>query len=172
MDLNSPAVFWTAYTVCNILAMAALLVCLERPLLARLTYSLFFGVASVLNMCVAFFQPEAFLDLAQYSLVPIYKSFILGWFSQHTQGFILGVATLQLWVALSIWAKGWFFRAGVTTGIVLLALLLPLGLGAAFPAPLNLAIGLRLLLNRQSAQYLWPSFFEKYLKPKSRLSVY
>ena len=172
MDLNSPFVFWTAYTVCNFLAMAVLLVGLERALLARLAYSLLFGVTSLLNVYLAFFHPEAYLALARYSLVPIYESFILGWFSQHTQVFILGLATLQLWVALSIWARGWFFRAGVTTGILLLALLLPLGLGAAFPAPLNMAIGLRLLLGRQSAEYLWPSFFEKYLKPKNRLSVY
>ena len=172
MDLNSPAAFWAAYTVCNFMALTALVVCLERPLLARLTYSLFFGVASLLNVYLAFFHPDVYLGLARYSLVPIYESFILGWFSQHTQVFILGLATLQLWVALSIWARGWFFRAGVTTGILLLALLLPLGLGAAFPAPLNMAIGLRLLLGRQSAEYLWPSFFEKYLKPKSRLSVY
>lgn len=167
MDLSSPTVFWTAYTACNILALIALVVCLEKPLLARLVYSLFFGMASVLQAYVAFFQPDAYLELAKYTLLPIYKSFMLGWFAQHTQVFILGVATLQLWVALSIWGKGWVFRCGVVAGILLLALLLPMGLGAAFPAPLNLAIGLRLLMSRRSSEYLWPVFTERYMKTKS-----
>lgn len=167
MDLNSPSVFWTAYTACNILALIALLVCLEKPLLARLVYSLFFGLACALNVYLAFFQPETYIELAEYTLAPIYKSFILGWFSQHTQTFILGVATLQLWIALSIWGKGWFFRGGVIAGLLLLALILPLGLGAAFPAPLNMAIGLRILMSRQPAEYLWPVFVQEFLKTKS-----
>lgn len=129
----------------------------------------FFGLACFLNVYLAFFEPETYIDLAEYTLVPIYKSFILGLLSQHTQTFILGVATLQLWIALSIWGKGWFFRGGVLAGLLLLALILPLGLGAAFPAPLNLAIGLRILMNRQPAEYLWPVFLQEYLKPKSVL---
>ena len=172
MDLSSPPVFWTAYTICNALALLTLVVCLERPLLIRMVYSLFFGLVSALNVYFAFFRPEAFLELAQYTFLPIYRSFILGWFSEHTQVFTLGIATLQLWVALSIWGKGWLFRGGVLAGIALLLLLLPMGLASAFPAPLNLAVGLRLLLGRQSAQYLWPRFSEKYLKTKRHQYVY
>lgn len=171
MDLSSPATFWTAYTACNMLAMAALLVCLEKPLLGRLLYSLLFGLSCVLQVYVAFFKPDVYTALAAHALLPLYKSFILESFSAYTLPLALAIATLQLWVALSIWGKGWLFRGGIVVAILLLVLLLPLGLGAAFPAPLNLAIGLRLLLRRQPDEYLWPALFERYLKTKDHQNV-
>ncbi|MCJ8166610.1 hypothetical protein MKJ04_17325 [Pontibacter sp. E15-1] len=121
----------------------------------------------MLQVYVAFFRPEIYQNFAEYSLIPIYKTFILEWMPRHTPEFILAVATLQLWVGLSIWGKGWFFKGGVLAGIVLLVLLLPLGLGGAFPATLNMALGLRILMKREAGSYLWPVISKEYSKTKS-----
>ncbi len=150
----SDQAIWIAYTVSNIVALLLLLGSWKLPRLARLLFALLFGGAAWVNASTALHHPDLYLAYAT-DAVPVYREFIQGWFSQHTQTMVLLVAGGQALIALSLFAKGWIFRGGCLGGMVFLLAISPLGVGSAFPFSLTAGAGLWLLYRRSSDRFLW-----------------
>ncbi|GAB2515450.1 hypothetical protein [Spirosoma aerophilum] len=129
------------YAVSNVGALLLMIACYKRPIVARFSFALLFGWASWFNATTVLSTPWVYTDFADYAVLDVYRWFILGPFEKVATPLILTIAAGQLFIAFTMPLTGWLFKAGCVTGILFSMGILPLGLGAAFPAMLCLAIG-------------------------------
>ena len=148
-----------AYVISNASAIFILLSSIKWPRIGRLLFFALFAWASWANWKMALNNPQDYLSYADLTFLPIYKSFILGWFNDHVTPAVGCIATAQGLIAVSMWMKGWLYRLGIIGGITFLIAIIPLGVGAAFPCSLLLAVGLGFLKNQNT--YLWPWHVQK-----------
>ncbi|WP_439882379.1 hypothetical protein ACSX1A_04265 [Pontibacter sp. MBLB2868] len=170
MDFSSPATFWVAYTTSNLMALLIWLASWKKPSTARFLYFLLFGWAAIFNFYKVSGVPEEYLVYADFALLQAYKDFILGWFAEHIVSFVSVIATLQLLIAFSMWARGWVFKAGVVGGIIFMVATVPLGMASALPATIVMAIGLLLLYRLPQVPYLWNTLSQDMFSNGDRFS--
>jgi hypothetical protein len=154
MNVLENQTYLMAYMVANAIALFLLFASGKWPRLARSLFVLLFAGASYTNWWVLATSPKDYLAYANMSFLLLYKDFIHGWFSTHIQLVVGFIATIQALIALSLLMKGWIYKTGCLAAILFFLLLSPLGVGAAFPCTLILAIATWILLKNQHA-YLW-----------------
>ncbi|UFH57121.1 hypothetical protein [Spirosoma sp. KNUC1025] len=147
-------IFWMTYSASNLAAILLMIACYKRPLIARFCLALLFGWASWFNATTAVETPWVYTDFADYAVLG-YRWFILGPFEPITTPFVLTVAAGQLLIAISMPLTGQLFKLGCLAGMVFSVAVLPLGLGAAFPAMLFLALGFYRLWQHPADRLLW-----------------
>jgi hypothetical protein len=152
-------IFLIAYIISNALAIVILISSIKWPRISRILYSVLFAWASWANWNMAINNPHDYLSYADLTFLPLYKSFILGWFSDHIRLSVGFIATVQGLIAISMWMKGWLYKLGIIGGIAFFIAIIPLGFGAAFPCTLVLAIALGFLKDQNA--YLWQTPHEK-----------
>ena len=138
------------YIISNVIALILLFAAWKAPKLARLLFFLLFAWASYKNMTVVIRSPQSYLDYADFTFLDMYKQFISGWFSKHIATVIALIATCQALIAISMLLKNFFFKIGAVGAIVFLIAIAPLGVGAAFPCTVIMAIALIVILSKQS----------------------
>lgn len=143
-----------AYIISNVAALVLLYCASAWPRIGRLLFLLLFGWASWTNWGTALRTPEVYLDYASLTFLDLYRHAIHGWFSQHIVLAVGIIATCQAFIAVSMLLKGWIFKAGAAGAILFLVGIAPLGVGAAFPATLIMALAMGVLMNKAQA-YLW-----------------
>ena len=148
-------IFLIAYIISNVLAIIFVVVAVWTPRLSRLLYAVLFGWASWANWNMVVNNPHDYLSYADLTFLPIYKTFILGWFSEHIRMSIGFIASVQAFIAFGMIMKGRVYKLGLIGGILFLIGIIPLGIGSAFPCTLILAIGLWMLRNENT--WLWQS---------------
>jgi hypothetical protein len=147
-----PPEFVTPFVVSNGFAIGLLIVAVFWPKVARVLFVVLFLGAGLFNCYTALTEPEAYLMYADFALLPIYRDFIDGLFSQITAPFILAMAAGQLAVSALLAGKGPRLMLGVVGGIVFFVAIAPLGVGSAFPFSVFTIIALVVMhrkLNRQ-----------------------
>ena len=142
-----------AYIISNVLAIIFLITSIRLRRLSRLLYVVLFGWASWANWNMAISKPHDYLSYADLTFLPVYKTFILGWFSEHILISVGFVATAQALVAIALMMKGWVYKLGLIAGTMFLIAIIPLGVGSAFPCTLLLELGLVML--RKEDSWLW-----------------
>jgi hypothetical protein len=142
-----------AYIISNIVAVLMLLSAWKWPRVARLLFFALFAWACWVNWNIALYSPEDYQDFADLAVLPLYKDFIQGWFHRHTTEVLGAIATCQGLIAMAMLLKGTVYKIGVIGGMVFLLAIMPLGVGAAFPCTLIMAVALYLLLPHHD--YLW-----------------
>jgi hypothetical protein len=170
MDFSSSAAFWTSYTTSNIVALLLLFSSLKKPITARFLYSLLFLWAGIVNIMLAKNNPASYLTFAEFAVFPLYKNFILGWFSEHVSSIVTTVAITQFLVAICMWLKAPLFKIGAIAGIIFLISVVPLGLISAVPATIIMATGLVILLLKPPFPYLWTVLFKELFTMRDRFS--
>lgn len=153
-----------AYIISNILAILFLMVAWKWPRISRLLFFVLFASASSANWNMTLNNPRDYLGYADLTFLQIYKTFILGWFSDHIQLSVGLIATAQALIAVSFLLKGWVYKVGWAGAIVFLVSIIPFGVGSAFPCTLILAIALGWLWNQDA--YLWQHQNYKYERDK------
>lgn len=148
---------WIAYSITNLVALFMLLACWRNRAFGRLLFFLLFAGAAAFNARTALLAPEQYIGYAQYTVLSVYREFILGFFARHTTFIVLLIAAGQAGIALGMLGKARLFRLGAIGGILFLLGISPLGAGSAFPAPLMLAAGLGCLWWEGSTGWLWKS---------------
>lgn len=143
-----------AYIISNVAALGLLYCACAWPRIGRLLFVLLFAWASWTNWSTALRTPEVYLDYANLTFLDLYQQAIHGWFSEHILLAVGTIATCQALVAVAMLLKGWIFKAGAAGAIVFLVGIAPLGVGAAFPATLIMALAMGVLMNKGHA-YLW-----------------
>lgn len=128
-----------AFVVVNLFALLQLIGSYRWPTITRLVFCLLFGIAAVVNAKTAMTTPWVYQSYSDYA-IPLYSRFILGPFDAITQPMVLSIAVGQAGIALSMFMKRRWFRAGCLGGIVFCLAIAPLGLGAAFPATVLMAL--------------------------------
>lgn len=140
------------FVVSNAVAIGLLVAAVFWPKVARVLFVVIFLGAGLFNGFTALTEPEAYLTYADFAVLPIYRNFINGLFSQITVPFILAMAAGQLAVSALLAGKGLLLLLGVVGGIVFFVAIAPLGVGSAFPFSVFTIIALVVMyrkLNRQ-----------------------
>lgn len=143
--------------ISNIIALLMLLAAWKHYRISRLMFFLVFVWASWTNWNEAIIAPQFYLDYAGLTFSDLYRDFIKGWFSWHITLAVGFIATCQALIAISMLLKGWIFKTGAIGAIIFMLAIAPLGVGAAFPCTLILAVAMWLLLRQKQADYLWIS---------------
>lgn len=138
-------IYLIAYIISNLFAITLLFLSFKHVKLSRFLFFLLFGWASWANWTTAINSPNDYLNYAEFTFLPLYKNFILGWFSKHILALVGFIATAQALIALLLLLKSWVYKLGVIGGIAFLVAIIPLGIGSAFPCTIVLAIALAIL---------------------------
>ena len=141
--------FLLPYLISNVLAIGVAILAWRKPSSARWVLVALFAVAAVVNAQLALEQPEAYLEYAAITPIPLYADFIDGWFRSHIRLMVLAIATGQIAIAaLSAAPQPWrtFGGAGALTFLIAIA---PLGIGSAFPCSLILCAAVILTLRKR-----------------------
>lgn len=147
--------YWLELLLSNSAAIVLLLAAIYRPQTARALFSLLFVWAAFTNWFTVHNSPQVYQEYETMALLPLYKSFIKGFFSTHTVLLVSFVAVSQLLIGISLLLKGWLFRLACIGGIIFLLAILPLGVGAGFPCTLIMAAGILIVLKKNKNRYLW-----------------
>jgi len=146
--------YLVAYLISNAIAIVLLLLAWKQPRMARASFSVLFIWACYTNWHVALTKPNDYLFYANLTFSGTYRSFILGWFSDHILLMVGFIATCQGLIAVSLLLKNWIYQVGIAGAIIFLLAIVPLGVGSGFPCTLILAAALY-VLSRKSPEYLW-----------------
>jgi hypothetical protein len=139
----------------NVLGLLILFFSWKYQRVGRLMLFLLFGWAGCNNWYTVIHSPSDYVDYANFALLPFYKTFILGWFSQHVFGVVASIATGQLVIAMAMLFKGWFLRTAARAGIVFMFAIIPLGVSSGFPFPLIISLAFYLLILNPVIDVIW-----------------
>jgi hypothetical protein len=153
-SLDNP-VFLVLYSVANTLALLMLITAIARARQARWMYILLFAWASWTNYSTALNDPQAYLEYADLTWSTTYHDLILGPFAAHIARYVGLVAAGQALIALGLLLKGFVTRVACLGGIVFLLAITPFGVGSGFPATLLMAVGLYLVMRKESRRWPW-----------------
>jgi hypothetical protein len=115
-------------------------------------FALIFLAAGLFNAYTALREPAAYHAYAEWAVLPFYRRFINGFFSEHTRAIIVVIAVGQLTIAALLTRSDRMRTIGVIGGIIFLAAITPLGIGSAFPSTVLMAAALILMQRRLSQQ--------------------
>ncbi|UFH57107.1 hypothetical protein [Spirosoma sp. KNUC1025] len=138
-----------AYVGINAFSVVQLIGSYRWPAIARVIFFLIFILAAIINTRNGFETPWVYQSYADYA-VPLYRRFILGAFEPLTTPLVISIAAAQACIAVSMFMKGAWFRAGCLAGIIFCIAIAPLELGSAFPATLLLAMAFYQLFRLES----------------------
>ena len=143
------------YIISNIIAILMLWASWKHSRLLRFMLLIVFVWASWTNWNEAIVAPQFYMDSATLPFSGFSRHILHGWFSKHITLVVGFIATYQALIAVSMLLKGWIFEMGIIGGIVFLLAIAPLGVGAAFPCTVILAIALWRVLRIKETDYLW-----------------
>ncbi|WP_461054413.1 hypothetical protein [Spirosoma arcticum] len=98
-------------------------------------FSLVLAVAAIVNTRALLDTPWSYQTYADYAIL-LYSRFILGPFDTIIQPLVLSIVVEQVFIAVSMFAKEFWFGEGCFFGFIFCVVIAPPGLGAAFPATL------------------------------------
>ena len=132
--------YWIHYTFSNAIALVVLAMAWVKPHVSRIALGVIFLLASAVNSWTAITTPTEYLIYREFSLLEVYRSFIDGWFSQHITEFVLAIAVGQLLIGIGIMLRSRYRQVAIVGVVIFSVAIAPLGVGAALPCTLLLAI--------------------------------
>lgn len=147
--------YFVPWLLSNSIAILILVAAIRKTKLARLLFALLFAWACWLNYTTAHYNPEEYLNYAVLTPFDLYRDFINGWFKEHIIIMVTIIAFGQGLIALGMLLKGWMVRLACFGAIVFFLAIVPLGIGAGFPATILSAIAIYFILKKDDMNYLW-----------------
>jgi len=124
----------------SLIGLVMLVAAIRSARAGRVLLSALFVWAAGTNLRVALTTPSDYLNYAQFAVLDAYRGFILGFFAQHTAAIVCTIAVGQAGIAFLLATNGWLRRLGYIGAIVFLLAIVPLGVGAGFPATILMAL--------------------------------
>src|SRR4051812_44486643 len=90
------------YIISNIIFGLSIPAALKRPMWTRIFFAGFFLWATYFNATSAINSPAIYLTYAHLDALPVYATFIRGFFSQHITPIVLTIAAGQFLIALGL----------------------------------------------------------------------
>jgi len=146
MEANMTTVWVLAIAVSIIMVTVAW----KRTNAGTVVYALLFTVAGIVNFYFALHKPQIYWDYANLKPIFLYKSFIEGFFSQHTKLIVSLIAVFQLVIGFGLATQNGLKKFAAAGAILFLVAIAPLGAGSAFPSTLIMAAGAWILMRRTS----------------------
>lgn len=142
------------YTISQAVSLIILFLAWKKPKWARIGLSILFLYASIYNLFIGLNKPDEYLGFAELAL-PVYRDFILGWFSHNNHIMIPLIAIGQLAVAIGILLRNTVAKIAFIGIIVFLLGIAPLMVGSAFPFSVTVSLGVILILRKGKLNYIW-----------------
>jgi hypothetical protein len=146
--------YWIPYTISNVVVLLFLLAAIKKPKLARLLFCVLFAWACWMNYTTSHNNPADYLSYADMA-IPVYKSFINGWFKDHITVMVTLISIGQGAISLGMLLKGWWVRLACIGAIIFLMGIAPLGVGSAFPFSLTASFAAYFILKKDDLNYIW-----------------
>jgi hypothetical protein len=143
------------YIIANVLAVLLIVAAWKRPSWARWGLILLFGWASYTNAITSYRDPRVYLEDADLTFFPVYRTIILGVFSEHIALYVGLVALSQALIPLGLLLGGMIARIAGWGAIAFLLAIAPFGVGSGFPSTVLYAMAIFLLLRTGLAQRAW-----------------
>jgi hypothetical protein len=124
----------------TVVALFMLIVSVRRRTAGRVLFSLLFAWAAIINARLSSTSPVDYLGYASFTFSDLYRSFIFGFFAQHTDAIVTAIAVGQAWIAVALLRGVQWQRMGLAGAITFLLAIAPLGIGSGFPATLIMAV--------------------------------
>lgn len=135
--------FLIPYAVSNLIGLLLLWLNWKRPRAGLIVFGIVFLLAGIFNFYTASTTPEDYQQYASWAWIDFYVEFITGFFKHHAGTIVKIIALGQILIgAMLLTKKGRMKLPAVIGGIIFFVAIAPLGLGAAFPATLIMALGL------------------------------
>ena len=147
MGLSTGA-FILAYLVSNLVGLIMAWTSYHKPLIGRFMYALLFLWAAQFNWRSCRSAPDVYTGYGEFTVFPFYKTFIEGWFSEHTELVVSLIAAGQGLIGLAMIIGRFPARLGAWGAMFFLLAIAPLGMGSAFPATILMALGAYFTLDR------------------------
>ena len=143
------------YSISNGLFLLCLVASIKKPIWARLFLALVFLMASYINLKTAIRTPQVYLEYARLAWLPIYRDFILGYFSRHIKALVIGIAVAEFVIFIGMLLSKGFLKMACWSGIIFGLAIAPLGIGSAFPATITMAFAFWKLYRKSVFDYAW-----------------
>jgi hypothetical protein len=143
------------YIIANVAAVLFLALAIKWPRVGRWAYILLFAWAAVINASTSMRQPEVYLEYADLTFLPVYRSLILGAFSEHISLYVMTIAFCQAMIAIGLVVGSGLARVAAWGAIMFLVAIAPFGVGSGFPCTVVFAVGLFVLLRKGIAAPAW-----------------
>jgi len=124
----------------SLIGLAILVMSIRSARTGRVLLSALFVWASGTNLRVALTAPVDYLNYAQFAVLDLYRAFITGFFAEHITAIVGAIAVGQAAIAFLLATNGWTRRLGYIGAIIFLLAIVPLGVGAGFPATILMAL--------------------------------
>jgi hypothetical protein len=157
--VNSPDV-WVPYLITHILTLLLIFTCYKWPSFGKAVWGLILILAGAFNIFTVISSPEKYVSAYGQHAVLLYKKIIFGLFSTYAVLFVVAIAMGQILVGSCLLMKRTPFKLGVFGGVIFLVAISPLGLGAAFPSTLFMALSPVLMYVRYQKS-IDPNSFQK-----------
>ena len=142
------------YTISQVVSLIILFLSWKKPKWARISLSVLFLYAGIYNLFTGLNKPDEYLGFAELAL-PVYRDFILGWFSHNNHIMIPLIAIGQLAVGIGVLLKNSIAKTACIGIIIFLLGIAPLMVGSAFPFSITVSLGVLLILRKGKMNYIW-----------------
>jgi hypothetical protein len=144
-----------AQIISNVIAIIMVIISWKWKTAGRTLFVILFLWAGQFNLRTAISHPAEYLNYAPLAYTEMYKTFILGFFSEHITAIVIMIAICQLIIGILIGLRGPAVSLGLIGAIIFLVAIAPLGTGAGFPATLIIALAAYILLRKQYQRTLY-----------------
>jgi len=140
---------FTVFVLVNLSSLVVLFWTWRAEDAGRIIYAVVFLLAGIINGWLGIFNPKIYLFFGENTLWSLYENFIYGLFDRHTSAFIVSIAIGQLLIAAGLFFRGKLWFIAIYGAIFFIWALLPLGIGAAFPATFFMLLTLIIIVRRE-----------------------
>lgn len=133
--------FWIGYWASNIGGAVIAITGWKFTRIARFLLASLFAWACWFNLDTVAETPDAYVDYAWLTPFSWYSEFMNGYFAANVTEIVTAVSIAQGLLALGFLLGRLYARIAAIGTIIFLMVVLPLGIGSAFPAPILMAIG-------------------------------
>ncbi len=147
-----PHEYLLPYLISNALAIGLLTLAFPKPGWVRWASVAIFLWAAWTNGRIALTRPLDYQTFGELAVLRAYRTFIHGWFRDHTPLLLLPIAVCQFAIAILLIRNTQSMRRLAVAGAILFLLAIaPLGVGSAFPFSLTYSLALFVMARRMEA---------------------
>jgi len=143
------------YIISNIVFGLTIVGAIKKLMWTRIFLAAFFLWASYFNSTSAIRAPEIYLNYGKLQPLHVYRDFINGFFSRYITPFVFTIAVGQFLIFIGLLLNNTWTKLGRIGGIIFGLAIAPLGVGAAFPSTVSMAIAFYILFTKYEHSFIW-----------------
>jgi len=153
--MESMKTFLIPLIISNVVFAITIIAAFKKPFAARIFYVILFFWAAYTNYSTVNADPNVYLEYGNMAILPFYKDFIYGFFSQHTTIIVTVIAGCQFLIGIGLILNKNWLKLAYSGAIIFGLAIAPLGIGSGFPSTILMAISCYVLFKNPNCDYVW-----------------